>query len=50
MLPLTGATHMTLREKIAENILLVEAEFLRHALTEETHRTDTPPEPLLPQR
>jgi dipeptidyl-peptidase-4 len=32
VLPLTGATHMANDPVIAENILLLELEFIRHAL------------------
>ncbi len=33
VLPLTGATHMTNDPVVAENILMLELEFIRHALT-----------------
>jgi dipeptidyl-peptidase-4 len=39
VLPLTGATHMTLQEEIAENILIVEAEFLERALAAKAQHT-----------
>jgi len=33
VLPLSGVTHMTPQEEVAENLLLVQAEFLRNALS-----------------
>ena len=32
MLPLSGVTHMTPQEEVAENLLLLQVEFLREAL------------------
>ena len=32
MLPLSGVTHMTPQEVVAENLLLLQVEFLRDAL------------------
>ena len=32
VLPLSGVTHMTVREDVAENLLLLQLDFLRHAL------------------
>jgi dipeptidyl-peptidase-4 len=36
VLPLTGVTHMTPQEDVAENLLLLEVEFLKSALAEST--------------
>jgi len=33
VLPLSGVTHMTPQEDVAENLLLIQAEFLQHALS-----------------
>ena len=32
VLPLTGITHMASQETVAENLLLLQLDFLRHAL------------------
>ena len=32
MLPLCGVTHMTPQEVVAENLLLLQVEFLQHSL------------------
>jgi dipeptidyl-peptidase-4 len=32
VLPLTGITHMTPQESVAENLLTLQVEFLHHAL------------------
>jgi dipeptidyl-peptidase-4 len=32
VLPLSGVTHMTPQEEVAENLLILQADFLRHAL------------------
>ncbi|MGI5230808.1 prolyl oligopeptidase family serine peptidase [Actinoallomurus sp. CA-142502] len=40
VLPLPDATHMTPQEEIAENMLVLEAEFLEGALGADTHRKD----------
>jgi dipeptidyl-peptidase-4 len=32
VLPLTGVTHMTPQEEVAENLLLLQLDFLRQAL------------------
>jgi dipeptidyl-peptidase-4 len=40
VLPLSGVTHMTPQEEVAENLLLLQVDFLRSAL-----RGDDPPDP-----
>jgi dipeptidyl-peptidase-4 len=41
VLPLSGVTHMTPQEEVAENLLLLQVDFLRDALAQD----DGPPEP-----
>jgi dipeptidyl-peptidase 4 len=36
VLPLSGVTHMTPQEVVAENLLLFQVDFLRHALASQT--------------
>jgi dipeptidyl-peptidase-4 len=40
---LSGVTHMTPQEVVAENLLLVELDFLRAALADRSHRDHVPP-------
>jgi dipeptidyl-peptidase 4 len=40
VLPLQDATHMTPQEEIAENILILQAEFLERALDVEAYHPD----------
>jgi dipeptidyl-peptidase 4 len=43
VLPLSGVTHMTPQEVVAENLLLLQLEFLRHALGGLTQVTEIHP-------
>lgn len=48
VLPLSGLTHMTPRETVAENLLLLQLDFLRTAALKCTERTSVPCSESLP--